>query len=162
MRWSPDEDDRLLSYARQGLTAQAISAHLHPRSKNSVISRLIRLGAPLSRVCTGVPLPTPSARLSPRRATGPARRTVPQERNALPSCAAGRAPSHSNAAERAICALRSGECRWPVGDPLSPQFHFCGAPASRRSGVPLPYCATHAAAAYQPRIRRVLRRQGAA
>src|SRR5262249_61639998 len=37
-----------------------------------------------------------------------------------------------------VCALASGACRWPCGDPGRPDFHFCGNPV-----VEPPYCAHH-------------------
>ena len=37
-------------------------------------------------------------------------------------------------------------CRWPIGDPGEPEFHFCG----RKSCGTLPYCEHHARMAYQP------------
>jgi GcrA cell cycle regulator len=37
-------------------------------------------------------------------------------------------------------------CKWPIGDPLEPGFHFCGnSPMFGR-----PYCECHAKVAYQP------------
>jgi GcrA cell cycle regulator len=37
-------------------------------------------------------------------------------------------------------------CRWPIGDPQTPEFHFCG-----KKKVPgLPYCEFHARRAFQP------------
>jgi len=45
-----------------------------------------------------------------------------------------------------LLELDDATCRWPVGDPGTPEFYFCG-------GKPLagrPYCAYHAALAYQP------------
>jgi GcrA cell cycle regulator len=43
-------------------------------------------------------------------------------------------------------------CRWPIGDPREPNFHFCGGP-----GVPgLPYCPEHAKMAYQAARTRLL------
>jgi GcrA cell cycle regulator len=42
--------------------------------------------------------------------------------------------------------LREAMCRWPLGDPTSPAFRFCGA----RSITGLPYCPHHARIAYQP------------
>jgi GcrA cell cycle regulator len=37
-------------------------------------------------------------------------------------------------------------CKWPIGDPAEPGFHFCGLPS-----VPgKPYCAAHVAVAFQP------------
>ena len=46
-----------------------------------------------------------------------------------------------------ILALGDRSCKWPVGDPLSPDFHFCGKHASQG----LPYCLEHAQLAYQPK-----------
>lgn len=37
-------------------------------------------------------------------------------------------------------------CRWPIGDPAAPDFHFCG--HTPRSGHP--YCDAHCTKAYQP------------
>lgn len=45
-----------------------------------------------------------------------------------------------------IMDLRDGMCRWPIGDPTSPEFRFCG--ASAYTGVP--YCEYHSQLAYQP------------
>lgn len=44
-----------------------------------------------------------------------------------------------------ILSLTERMCRWPIGDPKEPDFRFCGKPSS--PGVP--YCAEHAAVAYQ-------------
>lgn len=38
-------------------------------------------------------------------------------------------------------------CMWPIGDPKTPDFHFCGEPAHPGR----PYCSTHCAQAYQRR-----------
>ena len=37
-------------------------------------------------------------------------------------------------------------CRWPMGDPTTPEFRFCGGNAI----TGLPYCAHHSRIAYQP------------
>jgi GcrA cell cycle regulator len=44
-----------------------------------------------------------------------------------------------------IIELKEAMCRWPLGDPASPEFRYCGSPAA--SG---PYCAYHVSLAYQP------------
>ncbi|MGI6246428.1 MAG: GcrA family cell cycle regulator [Pseudochelatococcus sp.] len=49
-----------------------------------------------------------------------------------------------------IMDLREYMCRWPVGDPTSPNFRFCGA----RAVIGMPYCAHHASIAYQPVLDR--------
>ena len=44
-----------------------------------------------------------------------------------------------------ILSLTDRMCRWPIGDPKQPGFRFCGKPTAGG----LPYCAEHAAIAYQ-------------
>ena len=52
---------------------------------------------------------------------------------------------------RSLLELEDETCRWPVGDPRSSRFFFCGAQSLRNK----PYCAEHAArAARRPWRRR--------
>lgn len=46
-----------------------------------------------------------------------------------------------------VAVTKAGErqCRWPVGDPRSPDFRFCGCQVYET----LPYCIDHARVAYQ-------------
>lgn len=51
---------------------------------------------------------------------------------------------------KTLLQLEKGDCRWPVGDPQTADFFFCGAPAFAGQ----PYCAAHcrrAHQAYQPK-----------
>ena len=41
--------------------------------------------------------------------------------------------------------LKQNQCRWPIGDPDSENFHFCGQPVF----VGKPYCYEHCKQAYQ-------------
>jgi len=61
-----------------------------------------------------------------------------------------------------IVELKESMCRWPLGDPTSPEFRYCGS----QSAGPGPYCMPHGKMAYQPaqdrrrdRDRRILTRQ---
>jgi GcrA cell cycle regulator len=45
-----------------------------------------------------------------------------------------------------IVELKEAMCRWPLGDPTTPEFRYCGI-QSTGSG---PYCAHHGKMAYQP------------
>jgi GcrA cell cycle regulator len=45
-----------------------------------------------------------------------------------------------------IVELKESMCRWPLGDPTSTEFRYCGSPAPG-SG---PYCTHHGKLAYQP------------
>lgn len=45
-----------------------------------------------------------------------------------------------------IHTLEEADCRWPIGDPRQPDFHFCG-----KNKIPgLPYCEHHSRRAFQP------------
>ena len=47
---------------------------------------------------------------------------------------------------RTLLELTEDTCHWPVGDPGSSEFFFCGGKALGG----LPYCAHHSRVAYQP------------
>ncbi|HEY0120619.1 MAG TPA: GcrA family cell cycle regulator [Rhizobium sp.] len=46
-----------------------------------------------------------------------------------------------------LTELTEQTCKWPVGDPLKDDFHFCGV----RSGDGSPFCSFHHRLAYRPR-----------
>ena len=55
-----------------------------------------------------------------------------------------------------LMQLTERTCKWPVGDPATDDFWFCGLPT-----VPgKPYCETHVAVAFQPMSARRDRRAG--
>jgi GcrA cell cycle regulator len=55
---------------------------------------------------------------------------------------------------KTVANLERYDCRWPVGDPRRPDFHFCGA----RQAPGRPYCQLHWQMAIQPaNSREVLR-----
>jgi GcrA cell cycle regulator len=47
-----------------------------------------------------------------------------------------------------IMELKEAMCRWPVGDPTSAEFRFCG--AKKAAAGTGPYCPYHSRIAYQP------------
>ena len=50
------------------------------------------------------------------------------------------------AERRQLIDLEDDNCRWPIGDTGTPDFHFCN--STKYAG--LPYCENHARRAYQP------------
>lgn len=54
--------------------------------------------------------------------------------------------SNGTRASRTMETLLPNECRWPIGDPQLPGFHFCG--EIKQDGYP--YCKRHAAQATTP------------
>jgi GcrA cell cycle regulator len=49
-----------------------------------------------------------------------------------------------------LVELTERTCKWPNGDPLSEDFHFCGNDAAETG----PYCNYHARLAFQPASER--------
>jgi GcrA cell cycle regulator len=47
---------------------------------------------------------------------------------------------------KTLINLDRNDCRWPIGEPRHPDFHFCGAP--QMAGRP--YCESHWRMAFQP------------
>jgi hypothetical protein len=60
------------------------------------------------------------------------------------------APLHGSdilpAQRRSLLELSDDTCKWPVGDPATPDFFYCGAPAHNGR----PYCEHHCLRAYRP------------
>lgn len=49
-----------------------------------------------------------------------------------------------------LTQLTDRTCKWPIGDPMKDEFHFCGNDSPDSS----PYCTFHAKLAYQPSAER--------
>jgi GcrA cell cycle regulator len=63
-------------------------------------------------------------------------------------------PSPEIADKTSLLDLNEKICKWPVGHPGEPDFHFCGSPANPG----FPYCVEHCGVAYQAQIPRRDRR----
>jgi GcrA cell cycle regulator len=63
-------------------------------------------------------------------------------------------PSPEIAGKTSLLDLSDKVCRWPIGHPGEPDFHFCGAPVNPG----YPYCVEHCGRAYQAQLPRGLRR----
>ncbi|RMF38852.1 MAG: GcrA cell cycle regulator [Alphaproteobacteria bacterium] len=55
-----------------------------------------------------------------------------------------------------LMQLTERTCKWPIGDPATEEFWFCGLPAMAGK----PYCEAHVAVAFQPMSSRRDRRAG--
>jgi GcrA cell cycle regulator len=63
-------------------------------------------------------------------------------------------PSPEIADKTSLLELNEKICKWPIGHPGEPDFHFCGSPANPG----FPYCVEHCGVAYQAQIPRRDRR----
>ena len=63
-------------------------------------------------------------------------------------------PSAEIAKKTGLLDLNEKVCRWPMGHPGEPDFHFCGQPVNPG----FPYCVEHCGRAYQAQLPRGARR----
>lgn len=63
-------------------------------------------------------------------------------------------PSPEIADKTSLLDLNDRICRWPMGHPGEPDFHFCGEPVNPG----FPYCVEHCGRAYQAQLPRGTRR----
>ncbi|MEM7442679.1 MAG: GcrA family cell cycle regulator [Pseudomonadota bacterium] len=154
MSWTEERVTLLTQLWGNGKSASEIAEIIGDVTRNAVIGKAHRLGlsgrpSPIKKVA---PSRMPAVKLERRPAT-PKRR---EAKAAKPETAPQRPANvvlHPKAkiddapvGGATILDLTERMCRWPIGDPKDPEFRFCG---RTREGC-LPYCAEHAAKAYQP------------
>ncbi|MGA0545319.1 GcrA family cell cycle regulator [Brevundimonas sp. VNH65] len=157
--WTDDRVGALKKLWLEGQSASQIAKALGGGvTRNAVIGKVHRLGlsgraAPSQPARTTTtafrptrPRPAPQAQPAPRRAE------AVQPRPAAPAPAP--VPSVSREildlpGTATVMTLGAHMCKWPIGDPSSREFSFCGRRASE--GV---YCVEHARVAYQPQVKK--------
>ena len=149
MGWTDERVALLTKLWADGLSASQIAAELGGITRNAVIGKVHRLG------------------LSGRAKS--ASSSAPRQRKARSSGHMMRVPRASMRGNTALAydyemepepelieipleqrktllQLTDKTCRWPIGDPGSTEFFFCGGENANEQ----PYCAYHARVAYQP------------
>jgi GcrA cell cycle regulator len=107
------------------------------------------------------PLPNPSADMPKIVSVGPGGflRQGPGDQQApIPPAPPRRLvpakPSADIAGKTSLLDLNEKVCRWPMGHPGEPDFHFCG----EKVNPGFPYCVEHCGRAYQAQLPRGARR----
>ena len=165
MSWTDERVELLKKLWSDGLSASQIAAELGGITRNAVIGKVHRLGlsgraksastaAPRQRKARASAHMMRMARASIRGNTALAH-AYEFETEAAPELIENIIPIGQR---RTLLELTEQTCRWPIGDPGSSDFFFCGG----NTIAGLPYCAFHSRLAYQPaadrrRDRRPLR-----
>ena len=117
--------------------------------------------ASASAVIPSQPMPNPSSDLPKIVSVGPGGflRQGPGDQQApIPPAPPRRLvpakPSPEIADKTSLLDLSDKVCRWPMGHPGEPDFHFCGKPVNPG----FPYCVEHCGRAYQAQLPRGARR----
>lgn len=155
--WTDDRVEQLKKLWESGLSASQIAAELGNITRNAVIGKVHRLGL--------------SGRAKSPSSAAPRQRKVRPAQNMMrisrPVSRGNTALAHVFEVEaepdpiafdnvvpmsqrRTLLELTEDTCHWPIGDPSSTEFFFCGGKAV----ASLPYCAHHSRVAYQPASER--------
>jgi GcrA cell cycle regulator len=156
MSWTDERVELLKKLWADGLSASQIASQLGGVTRNAVIGKVHRLNL------SGRAKPA-SSPARPRKA----RPTTPHRPSGARSFVSGNTALkiHAHPAPRrvivqvpiedlvvpislnvSLLALNDQMCKWPIGDPGTEGFHFCG----HRNFNSLPYCEYHSRLAYQP------------
>lgn len=171
MSWTDERVELLKKLWMEGLSASQIANELGEGvTRNAVIGKVHRLKlSARAKPASAAPRPRSTAnRPAVRRASpsgggggaGGMKRRVMQSTPVIGATALK--PSEEFAAEvepetaevhelyipegqrLSLLELNENTCKWPIGDPLDPDFHFCG--CQTKDGQP--YCEFHARRAY--------------
>ncbi|NVD37664.1 GcrA cell cycle regulator [Ensifer sp. HO-A22] len=170
MNWTDERVEKLKKLWSEGLSASQIAAQLGGVSRNAVIGKVHRLSLPgrakaggttaatrpKQRPATSAPrAPNYAARVTTRTVTRPAGATVLKEEIEVDLVAEQDFSIRTDVVvpmsrRLELTQLTERTCKWPIGDPLKEEFHFCGNDSPEAS----PYCTFHARLAYQPSAER--------
>ncbi len=160
MSWTDELVDQLRQAWTDGKSASQIANLLgHGLTRNAVIGKVHRLGlAGRAKSSSAASIHARSSQprvirtAAPRQAAAPTARIV-RGATALAYHAQPLAEPEPDlesvvlpmSLRVTIIELKESMCRWPLGDPTSPDFRYCG--SATQAG---PYCPYHGRLAYQP------------
>jgi GcrA cell cycle regulator len=175
MSWTDERVETLKRMWNEGQSASQIAKELGGVTRNAVIGKVHRLG--LSNRTGGAPV-KPAAETEDRVEAKPTQ-SAPEPAPAEPKDVAPQAPipmrkpiipagqplpPQPSANEReveksakriSLMELTERTCKWPIGDPATEDFWFCGLAAQPGK----PYCEAHVGVAFQPMSSRRDRRR---
>lgn len=165
MNWTDERVERLKRLWSEGLSASQIAAQLGGVSRNAVIGKVHRLNLPGRAKAGGstaasraakrpAPAPRPAnypSRVTTRTVARAAGSTMLKEEIDVDGVETIEIRPVGNvilpiSRKLVLTELTERTCKWPIGDPMKDDFHFCGCESADTS----PYCGYHAKLAYQP------------
>jgi GcrA cell cycle regulator len=157
MGWTEERVELLKKLWADGLSASQIAAELGGITRNAVIGKVHRLG--LSGRAKSPSSSVPRQRKPRNSGMMRVPRSAIRGNTALaydyaiePEPELIEIPVEQR---KNLLQLTEATCHWPVGDPGSPDFFFCGGESNEGS----PYCNYHSRVAYQPASERRRERQ---
>lgn len=165
--WTEERVELLKKLWSDGLACSEIAAELGGTTRNAVIGKVHRLG--LSGRAKNLSGLAPR----PRKPRAQNRRRVLRSMLGVGFAAAAQFEADAEPEaellevpveqRKTLLQINDKHCHWPVGDPASGNFYFCGGEAVEgklgggcQSSL-IPYCEYHCRVAYQPYERRSMR-----
>lgn len=149
MAWTDERKEMVKRLWADGMSASEIASEVGGVTRNAIIGLVHRMGLPKRRdmAQTVQKRRVPTQRRAAKRSTRPIfsfiSRPVCEPIDDRPVIAAIVPPVEP---PLSLLNLNDATCRWPIGDPQSPDFRFCGhAPHGEK-----PYCLAHCVMAYTP------------
>lgn len=149
MSWTDERVELLKKLWSDGLSASQIAGELGGITRNAVIGKVHRLGL------SGRAKSPSSSSPRPRKARSGGHMLRVQR----PQMRGNTALAYDYEPEpepemleipveqrKTLLQLNENTCRWPIGDPSSTEFFFCGGDSVNEQ----PYCSFHSRVAYQP------------
>ena len=182
MSWTDERVELLKKMWGEGQSASQIAKELGGVTRNAVIGKVHRLGlsnrattttksdakakaAPKQETKAAPKSPSPPKEPEPKPAVTPARRQIipagqplppqPSANEISPEALAKVSEIEKKAKKISLLELTERTCKWPVGDPATDDFWFCGLPTQAGK----PYCEAHVGVAFQPMNTRHDRRR---
>ncbi|GGZ45232.1 cell cycle sigma 70 cofactor GcrA [Asticcacaulis endophyticus] len=159
MSWTDERVETLKKLWQEGHSASQIAKQLGGVTRNAVIGKVHRLGlsgrAAPSQPARPLYKPAKPPRAAAPEAARPQAQATPVRR-VEPVVAVRQAPTLpivplvEGPGTATVLTLGAKMCKWPIGDPSSDEFTFCG----RRADDGIPYCVEHSRVAYQPQQKK--------
>ncbi len=138
MSWTDERVEQLKQLWTDGLSASQIARQLGGVTRNAVIGKVHRLGL------AGRATPARTERPRMQIARRPAR---PRPAPIMQAPIVEKEPLVDDQGRKTtVLTINDRMCKWPIGDPSTQDFHFCGHPPKASS----PYCEAHSVKAFQP------------
>ena len=157
--WTEDRVGALKKLWLEGQSASQIAKTLGGGvTRNAVIGKVHRLGLsgraapsqPARTTFRAATRPRPAAPAAPVQApSAPRRIEAVAPRPVMVAQPVAPAPAPELPGTATVMTLGAHMCKWPIGDPSSREFSFCGRRATENV-----YCGEHARVADQPQVRK--------
>jgi GcrA cell cycle regulator len=184
MSWTDDRVEVLKKMWGEGKSASQIAKELGGVTRNAVIGKVHRLGlsnrsggaspakpaakekAPAAKIkaaekpkvaASDSPAPVSKPHIRPKLVVTAGQPLPPQPsaNEISPEALASVREVEKTAKRLSVMELTERTCKWPVGDPATEDFWFCGLPSQTGK----PYCEAHVGVAFQPMSARRDRRR---